>query len=554
MIAILMLFLQSVVPPGQTGVRLQAEADRAVYLPGDTIRVELSAYITAPSSADALRTGRGLDNVAAHATEGPVRRLSDGRSQSRDGHAIMDQMVYRYARTILYAALAPGTVTLGPWQLETEHGPVVATALPLRIADPPSFQASVTRAVLPLRADVFHPGGGIAYRRNGYASVVNGMTLLTSWHLVRGADRIEVTLPSGRTLPVRKGWSAQAEIDAALLYIDAAAVADEQISPLSMAADHTVAPGDWVYAVTGNRISSGWLHVVPDQADSRRWLATNRIRPGDSGSPLLTREGNIVGVVAAGMAGVQHPDVLREDLMLAYDPRPLFEPVMSGASPRSIDDLNQPENLYNRIMDVEMALATRTQGRSSDTGTLLLEQLLLLLEEAESAPIPDAELLHRLGLLAQHAGDRELARQAYLAALNADPQHYGANYLIGLLHVTEQDWSSADTHFTRVASGGPFRHLATYGMARSAMGLHQFDRAESLLNQVLASDPGFAPALFDLGQVQLAKGNRLGAKQITSALYRLDSYWARRLTRSIEHPEFGPSALSELPRLTLDDL
>ncbi len=551
--ATLLLFLQFTVLSGQTGVRLQAEADRAVYLPGDTIRVELSAYITAPSSSDALRTGRALDDVAAYAIEGPIRRVSNGRSQSRDGHSIMDQLVYRYARILLFVAEAPGPVTLGPWQLDTEEGPVVATALPLRVAERPMFHPSVARAVLPLTADVLHPGGGIAYRRGGYGTVVNGMALLTSWHLVRGADRIEVTLPSGRTLSVRKGWSAHAERDAALLYVDPVAISEERIAPLSMAADNTVAPGDWVYAVTGTRISSGWLHVVPDNTDSRRWLATNRVLPGDSGSPLLSRDGHIVGIVAAGMAGAQHPDVLREDLMLAYDPRPLFEPVVTGVSPRPIDDLNNLDDLYNRVMDVETALATN-QGSRQSTGTLLLEQLLMLLEEAELAPIPDADLLHRLGLLAQHAGDRGLAREAYSAALKADPAHYGANYLSGLLNVIEQDWVTADAHFARVASGGPFRHLATYGMARAAMGLHQFDRAESLLNQVLASDPGFAPAFFDLGQVQLAKGNAVGAKQITSALYRLDSYWARRLTRSIAHPELAPSALSELPRLSLDNL
>lgn len=549
----LLLILQLTILTGQTGVRLQAEADRAVYLPGDTIRVELSAYITAPSSSRALRTGRALDKITTYAIDGPIRRVSEGHSQSRDGHAVMDQLIYRYTRTLLFIAEAPGAVTLGPWQLDTAQGPVVATAIPLRIAERPTFDASVTRAVLPLTSDVFHPGGGIAYRRRGYGTVVNGMTLLTSWHLVRGADRIEVTLPSGRSLFPRKGWSAHADRDAALLYIDPAAISEEQITPLSLAADHTVMPGDWVYAVTGRRISSGWLHVVPDDSDPRRWLATNRIRPGDSGSPLLSGDGRIVGVVAAGMAGVQHPDVLREDLMLAYDPRPLFEPLMTGALPRPIEDLNHADDLYNRVMDVETALSTNGRRRMA-AGTLLLEQVLLLLEEAEEAPIPDPELLHRLGLLAQHAGDRGLARQAYHAALKADPMHYGANYLAGLLYVSENNWVMADIHFSRVASGGPFRHLATYGMARAAMGLHQFDRAESLLNQVLASDPGFAPALFDLGQVQLAKGNTMGAKQITSALYRLDSYWARRLTRSIAHPELGPSALSELPRLSLEDL
>ncbi len=551
--ATLLLILQFMTFTGQSGIRLQAEADRAVYLPGDTIRVELSAYIAAPSSSDALRTGRKLDDVTTYNVAGPVSRSGSGRSQSRDGHSVMGQLVYRYARTLLFIAEAPGEVTLGPWNLETDDGPVVATALPLRIAERPTFDASITRAVLPLTSDVLHSGGGIAYRRRGFGTVVNGMALLTSWHLVRGADRIEVTLPSGRTLTLRKGWSAHAERDAALLYIDPAAISEEQITPLSMAADHTVEPGDWVYAVTGRRISSGWLHVVPDETDARRWLATNRIRPGDSGSPLLSRDGHIVGVVAAGMAGVQHPDVLREDLMLAYDPRPLFEPVMSGTVPRSIADLNHPQDLYNRVMDVETALSTSSRSRGP-AGSLLLEELLLLLEEAESAPIPDPELLHRLGLLAQHAGDVGLARQAYRAALTADPMHYGANYLTGLLYVSEQDWVMADAHFSRVASGGPFRHLATYGMARAAMGLHQFNRAEALLNKVLASDPGFAPAWFDLGQVQLAKGNPTGAKQITSALYRLDSYWARRLTRSIAYPELGPSALSELPRLSLEDL
>ncbi|MEQ9104609.1 MAG: trypsin-like peptidase domain-containing protein [Rhodothermales bacterium] len=536
-------------------VQLRAEADRSVLFPGDTLRVELSAYVSASHARDALSTGWLLSDVSSPAPDGPLRQVNATRPQSRDGQAIAGTMVYRFTRTFIYVAEdpRPDIVTVGPWILPNAGRPVEAPGIPVEVVPRPAFTPDLARAVLPLFAEIQSAAGTTLLRRDGHAVLVAGSAVLTSWHIIRNASVITVLLPSGRQMRVGRGWAISAERDLALLYVDPSVILDEGIAPVRLAPLPADASEQWLYTLSPGRQSTGRLHAG---MDGRRWITTNPVRPGDSGSPLLDSRGDVVGIVTAGTVLSPRTDVLREEITVAHDPRPLLQPFLDGQPPRTIADLIPVNDPWHQMTELGAAMAalSRPDGRRDMNGlsvaatrSLILSELLDLMDAAISAPIPDPELLYSLGLLAHLGGDRQLAEQGFQASIQAEPGHYGANYLLGLINLARRDWTESDLHFGRAAAAGPFRHLATYGRARSAMGMHAWSRAAALLQDVIAYDPSFAPALFDLGQVHVAQGQLNEARQVAGALARVDGYWARRLARMIARPEWGPSSLTEMP-------
>ncbi|NNF02976.1 MAG: hypothetical protein HKN17_00810, partial [Rhodothermales bacterium] len=114
-------------------------------------------------------------------------------------------------------------------------------------------------------------------------------------------------------------------------------------------------------------------------------------------------------------------------------------------------------------------------------------------------------------------------------------------------------WTDAATLFEHAEASPMYRHLATYGLARSLIGLHRFDAADSLLRSVAAYDDRFAPALFDRGRIDIARGRIDHASLAVVRLTAIDGYWGRRLKRIIDQPLFAPSPLAEHPRMPLPE-
>lgn len=559
-LALIVLLLTAPVPSIQESVRttpdvqLRAEADRSMMFPGDTLRVELSAYILATRAREAVSMGWLLSDVSTEDPTGPLRQVDASRPQSRVGQSVAGTVVYRFTRTYTYVAESTGTATAGPWRLPNHGRAVEAPAISVDVAPRPTFDMSLARAVLPVTAELHSSSGTTLLRRDGHAVIVAGSAVLTSWHIIRNASVVRVELPSGRQVRVNRGWAVDPERDLALLFIDPALVLEEDIVPIPMAPVSAERNEQWLHTLSPGRQSTGRLHAG---TDGRRWITTNPVRPGDSGSPLVNAQGQILGIVTAGTVLSPRADVLREEITVAHDPRPLLGPYLNGTPPQPIADLVPSDDPYHRMTELGAAMASlsRANGRSAAAArSLVLSDLLDLVDAAIAAPIPDAELLYSLGLLAHLGGDRSLAEQSFHASIQAEPAHYGSNYLLGLLNLSRRDWSEADVHFSLAAAAGPFRHLATYGLAKSAMGMHAWSRAESLLEEIWVYDPTFAPALFDLGQVHVAQGRLDAARQVGGALSRLDGYWARRLARMILRPELGPSSLSEMPLVPFEIL
>ena len=138
--------------------------------------------------------------------------------------------------------------------------------------------------------------------------IVDKGVILTSLHVVEGADSINVTFSDGQQA-IAIVTSTQPENDLAVL--QAATVPDDLI-PATMRSTADLRPGDAVMAVgypfgIGPSASSGIVSGLKRTFRSPEGRAelTNLIQfdaaanPGNSGGPLVTMDGEVVGIVTA---------------------------------------------------------------------------------------------------------------------------------------------------------------------------------------------------------------------------------------------------------------
>ncbi len=140
--------------------------------------------------------------------------------------------------------------------------------------------------------------------------IVDKGIILTNWHVVQGADRIKITFMDGLEAEADIK-SVQAEDDLAVL--QARKIPDDLIAA-TMRSTADLAPGDHVVAVgfpfgIGPSASAGIVSGLkrsfrsPDGGQTMKNLIQfdAAANPGNSGGPLVTMDGEVVGIVTAIM-------------------------------------------------------------------------------------------------------------------------------------------------------------------------------------------------------------------------------------------------------------
>lgn len=138
--------------------------------------------------------------------------------------------------------------------------------------------------------------------------IVNNGTILTNLHVVQGARRIKVTFADGHTSDARV-INIQPENDLAVLR--ARSIPDD-LEAATMRSTADLLPGDEVLAVgfpfgIGPSVSAGVVSGLKREFNSPdgQQKLTNLIQfdaaanPGNSGGPLITNDGAVVGIVTA---------------------------------------------------------------------------------------------------------------------------------------------------------------------------------------------------------------------------------------------------------------
>ena len=141
-------------------------------------------------------------------------------------------------------------------------------------------------------------------RGEGSGFIVDAEGLaITNWHVVAGAQSIQVTTADGSSHPARL-IGADPSTDIALLQIDS----DATFEPAQMGDAADISPGQWVFAIGSpfgleQSVTVGVLSAMGRQIGVGPYddfLQTDAaINPGNSGGPLYNLDGEVIGVNTA---------------------------------------------------------------------------------------------------------------------------------------------------------------------------------------------------------------------------------------------------------------
>ena len=136
-------------------------------------------------------------------------------------------------------------------------------------------------------------GSGVIVTADGY--------LLTNNHVIEGADKVEVTLPDGKTTYTARVVGRDPQTEVAVLKIEA-----KGLPSLPLADSDQLEVGDVVIAIgnpfdLGQTVTSGIISAVGRGgfrvADYEDWIQTDAaINPGNSGGALIDSQGRLIGL------------------------------------------------------------------------------------------------------------------------------------------------------------------------------------------------------------------------------------------------------------------
>jgi serine protease Do len=136
-------------------------------------------------------------------------------------------------------------------------------------------------------------GSGVIVTEDGY--------LLTNNHVVEGADKVEVTLPDGKTTYTARVVGRDPQTEVAVLKIEA-----KGLPSLPLADSDQLEVGDVVIAIgnpfgLGQTVTSGIISAVGRSGfrmvDYEDWIQTDAaINPGNSGGALVDTQGRLIGL------------------------------------------------------------------------------------------------------------------------------------------------------------------------------------------------------------------------------------------------------------------
>lgn len=162
-----------------------------------------------------------------------------------------------------------------------------------------------------VRLDIRHGGRGLAGSGSGVILSPDGL-VLTNSHVVQGGKRAEVTLLDGRSLSGRV-LGDDPDTDLALIRIDE----DATLPPAKLGNSKRLKPGEIAIAI-GNpfgfdaSVTAGVISALGRSLRSKNGRMIDDViqtdaalNPGNSGGPLVSSRGEVVGINTAVIMGAQ---------------------------------------------------------------------------------------------------------------------------------------------------------------------------------------------------------------------------------------------------------
>jgi S1-C subfamily serine protease len=233
------------------------------------------------------------------------RRLQRLRARVRSAVPFASGVLAALVALLVYKILVSGPHQLTPRDVNDTVAQALASATP-----PPAFSARVYEGIQPSLVLIETQGSaasGDAEHGLGSGVVIDDMgDILTSLHVVANADQIQLTFADG-TKSSAEVTAKQPQNDIAVLR---ASQPPAQLVPATLGNPNAMHVGDEAFVV-GNPLglySSMSAGVISGFDRSFKRPNTNQtlqgliqidaaVNPGNSGGPLLNRDGQVIGIV-----------------------------------------------------------------------------------------------------------------------------------------------------------------------------------------------------------------------------------------------------------------
>lgn len=189
----------------------------------------------------------------------------------------------------------------------------------------PSFCAELVELARVTKPAVVYLSISDTYKENvssgtGFIVSADGR-VVTNWHVVEHATKIEATLSDGRKVPIQGLLAKDKANDIAIIKAEMQATAEEVLTLAS--GSQVIQPGERVFVVGSPKglsgtVSEGIVSAIRPAKDLAKFFPdgnedidkqepliqiTAAISPGSSGSPVLNAKGEVVGVAASHVNG-----------------------------------------------------------------------------------------------------------------------------------------------------------------------------------------------------------------------------------------------------------
>lgn len=244
------------------------------------------------------------------------RRLQYLRTHARRAAPFISGVLAAFVALLLYNVLVPGPHQLTTHEVNDSVAQALASATP-----PPAYSASVFQAIHPsfvlIQTEEKDAKGKLEHGVGSGVIVNDSGDILTSLHVVTGTTDIQLTFADG-TESGAEVIASQPENDIAVLH---PSKPPAQIIPATLGNPNAIRIGDEAYVV-GNPLglyASMSAGVISGLDRSFQPLNSKQrlrgliqidaaVNPGNSGGPLLNRDGQVIGIVT-GLVNPTEQDV-----------------------------------------------------------------------------------------------------------------------------------------------------------------------------------------------------------------------------------------------------
>lgn len=165
-----------------------------------------------------------------------------------------------------------------------------------------------------IRVDNFNTTGGgvIGGNASGTGFFITPNIVVTNYHVIADAKKVEVTFQNDYTVLAKVLGKDEAN-DVAILSAEGL---EKRVIPLDLGTTNNIKEGEKVYTIgfplsndlgTRHKISEGLVNGLSGLKDDPTVFQISiPIQPGNSGGPLITSDGRVIGITSSGINSVYY--------------------------------------------------------------------------------------------------------------------------------------------------------------------------------------------------------------------------------------------------------